>query len=320
MRSTLKHLVEFEQKTSNPRKVLGLYIGWRGLSVTFPILKELSFWERKSTAHNAGEAANEVFTRLQLIMDKKRNGVNNHNNSSYVVIGHSFGAALVYSAMRPIILSRLIEQKYMKDKKIEHHANTDLVVLLNPAFEAARVKELREMLIDTKAAPYLIVLTADNDNATKKAFPAGRHLSTFFDKYSKNQKKADRKTIGHYQPFYTHELKDIGAKKGNGCGKKDNDYVHELDLFSDNSHVDQWLLDYEKNSHQLLLEDSSINHISGITNPDNPIQIIQVQDRDILDRHSNIICDDLVDLIRTYIIFNSRYKSIKAPNKEGEQL
>ena len=308
MRSTLKHLVEFEQQTSNPRKVMGLYLGWRGLSVTFPLIKELSFWERKSVAHNAGETANEVFTRLQLIMDKKRALADNKNISSYVVIGHSFGGALVYSAMRPIILSRLSQQKYSYENKLKHQANTDLVVLLNPAFEAARVKELREVFKNTKAAPYLIVLTADNDNATRKAFPAGRHLSTFFDKYSKNQKKADRKTIGHYKPFFTHELKDVGAKAGNGCGKKNSRYMRELDLFTDNGHVDQWLHDYATKGHKLLLQDSSINHISHDTSPDNPIQIIQVQDRDILDKHSNIICDDLVDLIRTYIIFNSRYK------------
>ncbi len=44
-------------------------------------------------------------------------------------------------------------------------------------------------------------------------------------------------------------------------------------------------------------------------NPDNPIQVIRVKDRDILDKHSNIVCDDLVDLIRSYIIFQFRYEN-----------
>lgn len=303
MRSTLKHLVAYENQTSHPRKVIGLYIGWRGLSVNTPIIKEFSFWERKATAHNAGETANEIFTRLQLLMDNKRKHEN--SQSSYVVVGHSFGGALVYSAMRPIMVSRLSRDiQTPQNKKLY---NNDLVVLLNPAFEAARVKELRDLANGIESAPYLIILTADNDNATKKAFPAGRFFSTMFSKYSNDQKKSDRTTIGHYRPFFTHELLDIGETKGHGCGQQDEDYVPEADLAADNKLVSQWLDLYPQSNHQLPLADSHINHVSTEINPNNPLQVIYVKDRDILDKHSNIICGDLVDLIRTYILFNARY-------------
>jgi hypothetical protein len=312
MHSTLAHLHAVEQYSDHPRQVIGLYIGWRGLSVTAPVLKELSFWDRKSTAHNAGESANEVFTKLQLVMDNKR-ALSDHPNSTYVVIGHSFGGALVYSAIRPIIVSRLSKQLYDNALLERQNSNSDLVVLLNPAFEASRVKELREQFKSIHAAPYLVILTADNDQATKKAFPIGRHLSTIFDKYSsKAQQKADRKTIGHYQPFFTHKLVDTGPAKGNGCHKVFSDYQQQINLSVDNQHIDQWLRDYANNGHSLLLNDSSINHVSADINADNPIQIIRVEDRDILDKHSNIICDDLVDLIRTYLIFNSRYSATPA--------
>ncbi|HHL31965.1 MAG TPA: hypothetical protein ENJ41_05210, partial [Oceanospirillales bacterium] len=162
MHSTLAHLYAVEQYSDHPRQVIGLYVGWRGLSVTAPILKELSFWDRKSTAHNAGESANEVFTKLQLVMDNKR-ALSAHPNSTYVVIGHSFGGALVYSAIRPIIVSRLSKQLYDNTLLEQQNSNSDLVVLLNPAFEASRVNELRKQFKSLHAAPYLVILTADND-------------------------------------------------------------------------------------------------------------------------------------------------------------
>ena len=309
LRKTLSHLADVERQSSHPRKVLGLYVGWRGLSVKIPLFKELSFWERKSTAHNAGDTANEVFTKLQLAIDRKRTVAG--NTSSYVIVGHSFGGALVYSAMRPIIMSRLSQQKYAQENNLNDKGLRDLIVLLNPAFEAARVKELRESFKKMHSSPYLVVLTADNDNATKLAFPAGRHLSTLFDKYSKNdnQKQADHKAIGHFQPFFTHVIEDNNEVVGSGCGKVNSRSIANAYLQNDYSHVEQWIEDYGKVNHKLLLDDSSIRHISKTINPDNPIQIIQVKDRDILDKHSNIICDDLVDLLRTYIIFNSKYNS-----------
>ncbi len=311
LRRTLSHLADVERQSQNPREVIGLYIGWRGLSVKIPGIKEFSFWERKSTAHNAGETANEVFTKLQLIIDHKR--MSENNSSSYVIVGHSFGGALVYSAMRPIIISRLSKQKYAQTLNPNEEGIHDLVVLLNPAFEAARVRELRESFNDMQASPYLVVLTADNDNATKLAFPAGRHLSTLFDKYTKedNQKQADHKAIGHFKPFFTHVLKDNEDVVGSGCGKRNIRSIAKAYLQDDYSNVEQWLADYHKVNHRLLLDDSSIEQTSKTINPDNPIQIIQVKDRDILDKHSNIVCDDLVDLLRTYIIFNSKYNSSK---------
>ena len=61
-RAELTELGKAEQNQSGPdqhppRKIVGVYAGWRGLSAKWEPFKELSFWERKNTAHKIGYGA-----------------------------------------------------------------------------------------------------------------------------------------------------------------------------------------------------------------------------------------------------------------------
>src|ERR1700685_3559828 len=90
----------------------------------------------------------------------------------------------------------------------------DLVILINPAFEAARF-ETMERLSTTKKFPVktctLVVLTSTADDATGIAFPIGRWFSTHFESYQANtdEKWANRIAIGHYDPFVNYYLRVI---------------------------------------------------------------------------------------------------------------
>ena len=54
------------------RKVLGVYIGWRGNSSDLPILKHLTFWGRKRTADKVGlRGVTEALLRLAKIVNVK---------------------------------------------------------------------------------------------------------------------------------------------------------------------------------------------------------------------------------------------------------
>lgn len=62
----------------------------------------------------------------------------------------------------------------------------DLVVLINPALEAARYATLSEMPNERRRyfesqLPVLAVLTSEDDDATGLAFPLGRWFSTLFE-------------------------------------------------------------------------------------------------------------------------------------------
>ena len=91
---------------SPPRRIIGIYVGWRGLSVTPPGLKEVSFWTRKNTAHRVGRGQIlELLTSLEELRD--RLNAAGDGNSKLISIGHSFGAAVTYSAVSNLFLERL---------------------------------------------------------------------------------------------------------------------------------------------------------------------------------------------------------------------
>jgi pimeloyl-ACP methyl ester carboxylesterase len=187
------------------RRVVGLYLGWRGLSATIEPFKELSFWTRKNRAQRVGsDGVVEVLSEVAKI---KANGADKVNNR-LIVAGHSFGAAVIFTAL---------QQQLVHDTVFVHSGGgvnrnaANLIVLVNPAFEALRFSALErrgESMIHPKTQrPVLAVFTSREDTATRKAFPAGRTLGTLFQGHvSKREAEQNRTALGHYKPFITHEL------------------------------------------------------------------------------------------------------------------
>lgn len=227
LRLSEKEYAVSEATGARPRKVVGVYIGWRGGSVSAPVLKELTFWDRKNTAHEVGHGGvTEVLNRLDAIRRTKDSLANEQGSRSrLVIIGHSFGGAIVYSALGQILESRFIRTVGPAAVANDAEGFGNLVVLINPAFEAGRFSSLSDMSLERGSyfksqLPVLAVLTSEKDNATKIAFPAGRRLSTLFEKERKierynpvtKQKEVidERDTnvvaIGHYKPYRTHYL------------------------------------------------------------------------------------------------------------------
>ena len=54
------------------RKVVGVYVGWRGESITVPVVNGLTFWERKNTAQDVGYlGVTELLLKLEEIANVK---------------------------------------------------------------------------------------------------------------------------------------------------------------------------------------------------------------------------------------------------------
>lgn len=213
------------------RKIAGVYVGWRGKSISIPGLNLVTFWDRKATALEVGYMSiAELFLKLEEISNV-RNAWEPPVKSRLVIMGHSFGGQAVYSATAQILASRFIDSREHKTVQDTAKGFGDLVVLLNPAFEALRFAPLYDMSSTrcsyfAEQRPRLAILTSETDYATKIAFPAGRFFSTLFETHDTIEREfcggklkrrltleegpADRTTVGHFDPLITHTLTPAG--------------------------------------------------------------------------------------------------------------
>jgi pimeloyl-ACP methyl ester carboxylesterase len=236
-RDALQRLSQTENALSGSqklpaRRILGIYLGWRGESVSVPGLDNLSFWDRKNTAHKVGHGAvTEVLNRLDQLREvKDAQSSSGESRSRVVVVGHSFGGAVVFSALAQILESRFIQTSAPPGVVGDVAGFGNLVVLVNPAFEALQYSPLSDMSNErasyfTSQLPVLAVMTSVTDDATKIAFPIGRWFSQLFEKERTqtrlnpishshetiSEHRADLATVGHFAPYQTHTLQAAGG-------------------------------------------------------------------------------------------------------------
>lgn len=208
------------------RQVAGIYLGWRGGSVTLPLVEELTFWERKNTAEKVGHAGvTEVLSRLELLKRVRESMTDGSRRTRLVVVGHSFGGAVVNTALAQILGRGFVRTTCAAEVQCDVAGFGDLVVLINPAFEALLFGPLSDMAAERglyfkSQLPVVAVLTSEADYATRYAFPAGRWVSTLFEnerdlkrrnaatrqEETVEEGKASRSAVGHFEPYRTHRL------------------------------------------------------------------------------------------------------------------
>ncbi|MCP1487861.1 hypothetical protein J3D48_004174 [Pseudomonas fluorescens] len=240
-RKVLENVSLTEAKDANEkqrprREVFGIYLGWRGLSLRVPVLEFLTFWDRKNTSAKVGAGdVTELLSRIELVkrtrdaikaqevtesviasckdhpcIDELDKAKAAKSDTRLVVIGHSFGGLVVQSAIDRVLIDRAIRTGGAGagyQGTIEGFGN--LVILINPAFEAQRFNSMFKLQDERKTyfddqLPVELVLTSRRDYATKFAFPVGRAFSSAFEK--KGWASKNLQTIGHYESFVTHTL------------------------------------------------------------------------------------------------------------------
>ncbi len=90
------------------RKLLGIYIGWRGLSLNLEPLTNVTYWDRKQVAHQVGKGGvTEFLLRLErMVIDP--NDSENENKNLLLITGHSFGGTIVLSSLNEGLLVRVL--------------------------------------------------------------------------------------------------------------------------------------------------------------------------------------------------------------------
>lgn len=178
-----------ENEIVGKRKVFGLYLGWRGDFTKLPVLREATYWTRKSVAEEIGAGgATEIFSQLHQMLVQQFEESSSENElykNSYVIIGHSFGGAIVLSAVHDVLLKDLVTantsatEEPTQCQRIRRFA--DALILLNPAVEANKgilLKEAAARCVFSADQPKLMhVLSSDGDRATHLFFPLGQYLN-----------------------------------------------------------------------------------------------------------------------------------------------
>ncbi|MGH8501027.1 MAG: esterase [Gammaproteobacteria bacterium] len=292
------------------RDVMGIYLGWRGLSIYAPVLRQLTFWDRKNTAHKVGRGGvTEVLARLERI--KERRG----RNTTLTIVGHSFGGAAIYDALSQVLEARFARTVDAPNTQGGIEGFGNLVVLINPAFEALQYATLSDM--STEYAPYresqlplLAVLTSEGDKATKYAFKVGRWFSTLFEKErdtkrcnatigeteSIDERAANVTAIGHFAPYETHVLRAPRAQV--------QVLKHSMGVQSPNflKIGAQWRRDRPGSK---IAFTRSILKRTPTSAGRNPYLVVRV-DKKLIQHHNDILDDSVVDFVRQLILISSQ--------------
>ncbi len=323
-RNMLREISRNEQKGSEQqkrqrRKVLGLYVGWRGDSISVPYINGLTFWDRKNTAHDVGQqGVTELLLKLEEIVNVKIGmsaDIPPPQNSRLAVIGHSFGGAVLFTSLQKVLADRFINSRRGKTSSGDAQGFGDLVVLLNPAFEALRFGTLYDLSQEQcrgytpDQLPKLAILTSEADYATKLAFPAGRAFSTLFESHVTlndrhycneygpagkqalhiDEGTADRNTVGHFTPYLTHRLNPSSGT----TDRKDDDPINWIQK------------NWEKQGLADTLDFNGSKLTSlGRTTPLNPYLNVQV-DKKLIADHNDIWGKEVVNFISELVILST---------------
>ena len=223
--------------SGKPRKLVGIYAGWRGQSSALgDLAADLTFWSRKDAAQRVALGSiRELLGRARALRDDldrttwsgQRLPPNTPappgerlRSTRLLTIGHSFGGLIVYTALAQALIDRAVTAQMAgatgpaenADKAIAAYG--DLVVIVNPAVEATSWEPLHAILRNQPAAsfarqqkPAFVEVTSSADDATGIAFPLGRSLNTALEAFTSPEQRTEAlKSIGHYPPFWTHRL------------------------------------------------------------------------------------------------------------------
>ena len=215
-----------ETKLRNPAfNVIGIYVGWRGETISIPVLRLMSFWNRKAVSEEVGRnALVDFLLRVETIDNAKGPETNR-----LLTIGHSLGASVLFNALHQVLLERMTQP----DNDEPRLGFGNLLVLVNPALEAIRYTTLREAaqryerehrFKDTQN-PLLIIASSESDTIIKNTFSMGRALSAAFEDHrtattdggtsvpsplAPSEWVLDTTAVGHVEQFITHRLETSG--------------------------------------------------------------------------------------------------------------
>jgi pimeloyl-ACP methyl ester carboxylesterase len=174
-----------------PRRVVAVFIGWRGDVLKGAWLKEPTFWNRLLASDRVASSINLKESLTKIILTAKQ-----RSDSKVIMYGHSMGGRIVFNAMATSLIDMSI------NREAENPVlPVDLVIMANPAVRAVDVARFVDMLkrhdvqlvmrtdgnsMTPVEGPLIVSVTSEADGATKRAFPFGQSFVRLFRSYRKN--------------------------------------------------------------------------------------------------------------------------------------
>jgi hypothetical protein len=224
-----KMAVAERSKTSSssaePRKIVGIYIGWPAHTIDIPIFEELTYWGRQKAADRISQSG--IVAKIVAGIASVRGAISSTpiphqplNQDQFIFIGHSFGARILLTATSQLLIQDVEGAHPGSRQPTLSGPPTDpesiqgwpyrcvpskrLIVLLNPAVEAFTYsffhntrRSDHEFRVGQQ--PLILMVATNNDSATRTAFPIGQAIGL-------NWHDKELTTIGNYKPFQTHTL------------------------------------------------------------------------------------------------------------------
>jgi len=178
--------------------VVGVYLGWRGKLTPVPVLKQLSFWNRKKTAERLASNYDCYDAIASISEEARRHG---RGKQYTVLLGHSFGGLIVERSVAHAI-----------NAEIHGHVDTDrslpadLVIVVNPASDSILARQMIAALYSRRTEgtrPFFVSITSTGDSATGLAFPVGTGLAATTKAFNKVSAPGPGQTMESERKFYT---------------------------------------------------------------------------------------------------------------------
>lgn len=331
-RKLLQYAANIERHSPKPCRVFGVYLAWRGMSLR-GLLGYGTFWTRKNAAFRvAVGSVREVLASLRRHQrdcnchPRTEEEVESGNGTRLVLAGHSFGGLILFSAVAEYLIDSVVRPR----RKVVRPFG-DLIILVNPAFEATRYQPLATAILARRGFAAgqrvcFVAITAKNDQATRKAFPFGRWLGSRFESIRRSvypklppgaQREANLNTVGHLPWLTTHRLTapdGANAKLSEAIAKGwQPSFAEEDRAFeafnetwrSEGSLKSGWCREYTSGA--------SLTHVDG--HPDNPFWVVEAS-REVINGHNGIFCPVFLGFLRQVCDDRVRRKLTASPRAQ----
>lgn len=211
------------------RNVTGVYLGWRGKSVTFTPLFWTSVYDREYAADRVADT-HATATILALVRAAR---ADREHGTQIIVIGHSFGGRITERALGPTLVSEAARARWGRAVGGPSSEAPDITILENQAAPATAalgdIWYLKDVEYFEGRRPIFISVTSATDWATGLAYPFGNFIGSIFQRFRGfdgtrveeakvgGERGVYIRTVGHVQQLYSHDLQytRVGRSTGN---------------------------------------------------------------------------------------------------------